>query len=250
MITIACWKWERIKTGHQLPNVCDYSVSHVHKMKNMLERNVTIPYRFVCITDDPTGLECETIPLWEKYEGGGCYHRLRVFDPDFDLLGDRFAWIDLDAVIVDNIDSILTVDADFAINRYPYGGRPHQHYNGALVVMNRGARPQVWKDFNPHTTPRFIANLNDEKRLLGSDQAWISHILGPNERKFDEKDGVYESFFLEKKPNQPRRFHSTLVRDHIPIKELPKPQNAKIILFSGPRDPHTTELSWIREYYK
>jgi hypothetical protein len=248
MITIACWKWERIKTGHQLPNVGDYTVDHVHKMRNMLERNVTVPYRFVCITDDPTGLECETIPLWEKYEGGGCYHRLKVFDPEFDLLGDRFAWIDLDAVIVGNIDHILNVDTDFAINRYPYGGRPHQHYNGALVVANKGARPQLWKEFNPDTTPRFIANLNDERRLLGSDQAFISHVLGPNERTFSESDGIYEAMTLEKRTLRPG-FRSTRVCDYVQ-KELPKPQNASIIMFSGPRDPHTTEISWIRDYYK
>jgi hypothetical protein len=246
MITIACWKWERIKTGHQLPNVGDYTADHVHKMRNMLARHVTIPYRFVCITDDPTGLDCETIPLWEKYEGGGCYHRLKVFDPNFNLLGDRFAWIDLDAVIIDNIDSILTVDADFAVNRYPYEGRPNQYYNGALVVANRGARPRLWTEFDPVESPRFIAKQNSERNLLGSDQAFMSHVLGPNERTFSEKDGIIEAMTLEKIQN-PRRYHSTLVRDHVLAKA---PPNAKIIMFSGPRDPHTTEISWIKDHYK
>ena len=231
MITVACWKWRRIPTGHQLPSVCDYTPAHVHTLQAMIARNTTIPHRFVCITDDPEGLECETIPLWEVYEAGGCYHRLRAFDPGIrDLLGERFAWIDLDAVIVGGLDGILGVDADFAINGYVYGNRPGQHYNGAIVVMDAGARPQVWERFDPVESPRVIQALNRDKTLIGSDQAWISHALGPGERAFDRRDGVYELLSL---PSQ-----ETL------------PDDARIVLFSGPRDPSQSDLPWVKEHYR
>jgi hypothetical protein len=241
MITIACWKWERIPTGHQLPNVMDYTVDHVHKLQSMLARNLTIPYRFVCITDDPTGLQCETIPLWEKYEAGGCYHRLKVFDPDFHLLGHRFAWIDLDVVITGNVDHIFGIDADFAINGYPYRGRAEQYYNGAIVVMNRGARPQVWREFDPIASPRLMADKNEKRELIGSDQAFVSYILGPNERKFTEDDGVYEAMSLERV----KRYFATTVPTHLPL-----PNKARIVLFSGPRDPHSSNFPWVKAHYK
>ena len=230
MITIACWKWTRIKTGHQLPSVVDYGANHVRVMESMLKRHVTVPYRFVCITDDPTDLECETIPLWETYEAGGCYHRLKAFSPDIqDLLGERFCWIDLDAVIVNNIDHILTVDADFAIHRYAYTNCSMQHYNGGLVVMSAGKRAKVWETFDPKESPLLMKNMNLKKKLIGSDQAWISHVLKHGERTFGPNDGVYEAKVIESKP---------------------LPGNACIVMFSGPRDPSTSELPWIKEHYR
>jgi hypothetical protein len=233
VLTIACWKWERILTGHQLPHVVNYGPKHVHTMMSMLERNVTIPYRFVCITDDPTGLECETIPLWETYPAGGCYHRLRAFSPEIeDILGNRFCWIDLDAVVVDNIDSILSVENDFAIHRYAYTGRPDQHYNGGLVVMSAGVRKGVWDSFHPEESPKLIARLNEEKKLIGSDQAWISHVLGPGERTIGPAEGVYEAMPLERS------------------KRTPPPPGVKMVMFSGPRDPSRTILPWVKEHYR
>ena len=238
MLTVACWKWKRIPTGHQLPNVVDYTPAHVHTLQAMVARNTTLPHRFVCITDDPAGLECETIPLWDVYEAGGCYHRLRAFDPDFGLLGRRFAWIDLDAVIVGNIDHILDVDADFAINKYVYKGRLHQHYNGGIVVMTAGARPQVWDRFDPRVSPRYIRMLNHKSLLLGSDQAWISHVLGNGERTFDHREGVYEMMSL------------TRMRRRVVNEPQNIPADARIILFSGPRDPSMSTLPWVIEHYR
>jgi hypothetical protein len=237
VITIACWKWKRTTTGHQLPHVVDYGPEHVHTMQSMLERNVTVPYRFVCITDDPTGLDCETIPLWEVYEAGGCYHRLRAFSPEIsEILGNRFCWIDLDAVIVDNIDPILSIEDDFAIHQYAYKGKPEQHYNGGLVIMSAGVRAEVWDAFHPTASPRIIARMNEEKRLIGSDQAWISHVLGPGERTLGPADGVYEAMPMEKSRSSRNDRHP--------------PKDARIVLFSGPRDPTSTPLPWVKEYYR
>lgn len=229
MITVACWKWRRIATGHQLPHVVDYTAEHVHRLRDMVQRNTTVEHQFVCITDDPEGLDCETLPLWNTLEAGGCYHRLKAFDPEFDLLGDRFAWIDLDCVITGNIDHLLEVDADFAIHRYAYNNRPLQRYNGGLLVMNRGARRQVWETFDPVDTPKLIARLNHNQRVVGSDQAWISLVLGQNERKLGPADGVYEVAHLRDKP---------------------LPGNACAVMFSGARDPSASNLPWVKEHYR
>lgn len=227
MITIACWKWKRIATGHQLPHVVEYSDQHVLAMQEMLCRHVTVPYRFVCITDEPVhGVQC--IPLWPTYDAGGCYHRLKVFDADFDLLGERFAWIDLDVVITGNIDHLLTMEADFVIHRYAYNNCPDQHYNGAFVMMRRGARQQVWNCFNPKKSPAKMVQLNQLRRLVGSDQAWIAHCLGPNESTIGPEHGVYEAGA---------------------IKKVGLPENACMVFFSGAQDPTTSDLEWVSKHY-
>lgn len=225
MLTIACFKWNRPKTGYQLPAVCDYTADHVNTLGRMLERHLTIPYEFVAITDDPTGIECRTIPLWDDYRHlGGCYTRLKVFDKDFDLLGDRFALIDLDVVITGNCDHIFGIDADFAIHAYDYPDRPNQRYNGALIVMDRGARPQVWDEFS-EATP---ALMSDDRTRIGSDQKWISTVLGPGETRLGPADGVFEAL---------------PIRGYLPSK-------AAMVFFSGKRDPSQRQYPWVKEHYR
>lgn len=218
-------KWSRNTTGYQLPAVCDYTADHVNTLGRMLERHLTIPYEFVCITDDPTGIEYRTIPLWDKCRHlGGCYNRLYAFSEDMTLLGDRFALIDLDVVITGNCDHIFSIDADFAMHEYTYPDRPNQHYNGSLIVMDRGARHQVWDEFDPDSTPQAIAA--DETRI-GSDQKWISTVLGKGEQRIGTEHGVYEAL---------------RIRDALPT-------DAAMVFFSGPRDPSKARHGWIRQHY-
>jgi hypothetical protein len=238
VIAVVCWKWRRIPTGHQLPHVCDYTPDHVHTLQRMVARHTTVPHRFLCVTDDPCGLECETLPLWDTLEAGGCYHRLRMFDPDFDAFGERWTSIDLDCVVTGNIDHLLRPDADFAIHRYAYGGRPLQHYNGGLITMTRGARPQVWEQFHAQESTALMRRRNDLGVLIGSDQAWISHVLGPGERTFGPSDGVHEMLGLQRRQNRtvqdPMRLH----------------WDTRLVMWSGPRDPSQSDLPWVKEHYR
>ena len=57
MKNILCVKW-----GNK------FSAGYVNKLYSMVERHLTLPHRFVCLTEDPTGLneEIETKPLLRK----------------------------------------------------------------------------------------------------------------------------------------------------------------------------------------
>ncbi len=253
MITVVCWKWQRSTTGHQLPNVGDYTLRHVHTLQSMIARNTNVPHRFVCCTDDPRGLDCETVPLWPEWaELGGCYRRLRMFAPDFTLFGKRWLSIDLDTVITGNIDHLLEMDAPFAIHRYAYSGHPQQHYNGGLILMNQGARPQVWERFDPEKTPLEIAELNRARKLIGSDQAHISRVLGDGEVSIGPRDGVMEFMALPDVRKQRRRFRGNRAPGYVepPMPPPTLPGNARMIMFSGPRDPVQCALPWVQEHYR
>lgn len=247
MFTIFTMKWERQTKGHQLPAVCDYGSEHVNKMFNMLKRNLTLPFRFVCITDNITGLDpdIETIRLWDLFANlGGCYRRLFVFSPVMKkYLGDKFISIDLDAVITGNLDELFSLDDDFRINEYAIHKRchaTHQYYNGGLFMMKAGARAKVWHTFykNPEKVINEIKKRNEGKarpELVGSDQAVIAHILGEGEKTFNDKMGVYDYSLLSR--NGRGKF---------------LPTDAKIVLFAGKRDP-STELNkspWIAENWR
>lgn len=235
MISVVCFKWKkRADSAWPVSNI-EYSAEHVHRLKNMVWRNLAFPHRFICVTDDASDIDprIEIIPLWDKHlDLGGCYNRLYVFSPDMKkLLGDRFICIDLDCVITGDITPLVTRSEDFVINSYKplVTSIVDQHYNGGMFMMTAGARRQVWDTFDPKRSPGAIMRAKREGTCIGTDQAWVRLILGKNEARWTEADGVYEA---------------RQVRDKLP-------PGARIVFFAGSRDPLTsTGYQWVREHWR
>lgn len=231
MLNFVCFKWERNKAGFQLPSVCGYTPHHVNVLRNMLERHVKIPHRLICVTDNVDGIDSRvvTVPLWDTYKHlGGCFNRLWVFSKEAGkLFGDRFVCIDLDCVIVSDCTSLFDRKEDFIINSYnpTTGDKIDQHYNGSMFMLNAGARSELWNDFNEKVTPQALEN---NPNCIGTDQAWIRHRLGKGEARWGNDDGVYEA----------RQIGHYL---------LP---SAKIVFFSGRRDPSQNQFKWVGKHWR
>jgi len=204
----------------------------------MVQRNLTIPHRIFCITDNPCGIDSDvtTVRLWPNpvpqygsMHRPNCFVRLKAFSKDFAaIVGPRFVSIDLDCVITGNMDSLFDHKEDFKI----WGDTNHlTPYNGSMWQMNTGARSKVWESFDPLTSPDIPA----QKQYFGSDQAWISYKLGPDEKKWGKADGVY-SYRNDIKPDGNRL-----------------PWDSKIVFFHGQHNQWDTEMQnfqWIKEHYK
>jgi hypothetical protein len=234
-LKILCFKWEYTK-GAKLPSldvIDNYTADHVNRLYNSIERNLTIPHEFICITDNPKGVNCPTFPLWNTYRDlGGCYTRLMLFNPNIKyLFGDRIASIDLDCVVIGSLDNIFGREEDFVINSYIglINEYSEQWCNGGLILMNTGSRSQVWSSFNPVKSPKIIQKRKKEREIIGTDQAWIAHTLNKSEATFTNEDGVYEY----------RRFEG---------KSLPK--GAKLVLFAGRADPSILRKKWVIKNWK
>lgn len=233
MITIVCFKWR----PHAAARVA-YDADSVLALRAMVARWYPLPHRFVCVTDDATGLaDVETLPLWPDFadvpspHGGknpSCYRRLKLFDPAIaSVLGDRFLAIDLDCVITGDLTPLIDRADEFVM----YGDtNPTTHYNGSLILMTAGARAKVWQTFDPKTSPRKAL----QARCFGSDQGWISYCLGGGEAKFSQADGVY-SYRNELQD-----------KNHLP-------KNARIVVFHGDLKPWSEKVQqrdpWVRQYY-
>lgn len=226
-LTIVCWKWEKQKTGFQLPGKASYTADHVNNLSSMLLRHCHIPFRLICFTDDSNGVRCETKPLPSKYsELGGCYRRLWMFSEEAKILGDRIASIDLDCVIVGNCTKIFSRTEDFIINTYNSSravGGIDQYYNGSIIMFNTGARKELWNDFDEVEIPLMLEKNHRKRLCIGSDQAWIRMRLGKCEARFTNNDGIYESRQIKEK----------------------LPENASIVFFSGPNDPVLDKREWV-----
>lgn len=243
MISIVVFKWQAVWNGvsvktqlHKAKNPVSYGSHHVNVLYKSVERNTTLPFRFFCITDDPSGLDnnINVVPLWDKCRHlGGCLNRMFVFDKSMsNLIGERFLCIDLDCVIVNNIDDILLRQEEFIINQFESKHSSNQLYNGGIFMMNAGCRQQVWNNFDYNTSPKKIKELHDQKGMVGDDQTWIQFVLGDKQAKFTHTDGVYDYNFLN------------------PKNILPK--NAKIILLPGKFDPSIEKdsVDWILEHWR
>ena len=101
-----------------------------------------------------------------------------------------------------------------------------------MWLLRAGRRPQVWDRFDPRSSPEAARAAG----RFGSDQGWISHVLGPGEATWSRADGVY-SFRVHLLPSNPWAL----------------PANARIVMFHGRHDPwdsYAQRLTWVREAYQ
>jgi hypothetical protein len=231
MLSVVTFKWAT--PGYR----ATFTAAHVNTLRRMVARHYRKPHRFICITDDPAGLDAEVehVPLWNDHRdvpnptGGGrpsCYLRLKLFDPDIGrLLGDRFVMMDLDAIVAGDLSPLFDRTEDAVFWRSPAKVWP---YNGAMMLLSAGARPQVWKDFDPVRSPLETQAAG----YRGSDQAWISHKLGWHEAVWTDRDGVYYYGTI------PKAMRHTL------------PPAARIVFTTGGTAPWTLHHPWIRQHYQ
>ncbi len=235
MITVLCWKW---KPRHSYRSA--FGPETVNTLRRMVARQYPHPHRFVCVTDDSAGIDpdVEVLPDFgdftnvpsphgDKYPS--CYRRLRLFHPDAaQWFGDRIVSLDLDCVITGDLSTVWNRPEDFVI----WGDtNPTTLYNGSMVLLAAGARPQLWTAFDPVRSPQ----LAKAAKHHGSDQGWISYCLGPGESKWSTADGVYS------------------YRNHVQRTSDRLPADARIVMFHGCVDPWAADgqrLEWVRRHYQ
>jgi hypothetical protein len=236
VLTVLTFKW-KAPPGYR----SEFLGEHVDVLRRMVKRWYPDDHRFVCVTDDPTGIKSRDVELFELWPDHGmianpsgrknpsCYRRLKVFAKNAgDWLGDRFVCLDLDCVVVGDLRPLWNRTDEFIIWK---STTPGNFYNGSMFAMNAGARPQVWRDFDPYYSPRETHGA----RLYGSDQAWIAYKLGGGESTWTAADGVY-SF-----------------RNELKAGGGGLPENARIVFFHGKPDPWQDgpqRLPWVKRNYR
>jgi len=98
MINVVCVLRQGGKVG--------YDASWVEKLQSAVARNLTLPHKFICLSD--CEVPCERIPL--DVDGDGFWAKLQLFKPG--LFEGPVFYLDLDTVICGNIDEIIHSVAD------------------------------------------------------------------------------------------------------------------------------------------
>lgn len=190
------------------------------KLKRSVERHLSLPHRFVCLTDDPAAVDCETLPIPMKLPGW--WGKLALFS---DLIEGRILFIDLDTVLVGNIDDFTRYGGELAIIRPFYRNRG---FASGVMNIGPGAHPHVWERFsaNPLRAVGYCRQ-NAVPEWNFGDQRWL-------ELQVDKAD-----YWQDITPGQLVSY-KVHCRDGIP-------DNARIVCFHGKPDPHELDEPWLRE---
>lgn len=183
MITVACVLRQGGKVG--------YDASWVKKLQNSVSRNLTLPHRFVCLSD--CEVDCERIAL--DNTGLGFWAKLQLFRPgQFDT---PVLYIDLDAVVCQNIDSIVDRVRDQSFVMWL---EPRRNIHSSAIMWWQGDYSYLW-DLYKSRSEDYWRQLHTEKHSYG-DQGFIAdhvrhtvfqdhmprswfHLVGKRDNDFD-----------------------------------------------------------------
>ena len=126
-VNVVCMKW-----GTR------YGPEWVNRLYAMVQRNTSWSVRFVCFTDDATGIrpevECQPLPevRFDAARIGRYWPKLGLMQERLGGLSGMTLFLDLDLVIIDSIDDLFTLPGRFLLIRE--WKDPHLGYGNSSVV--------------------------------------------------------------------------------------------------------------------
>ncbi len=213
-VNVLCMKWGTL-----------YGPEYVNRLYGMVARNLRRPFRFICLTDDGTGIRKEAAcfpipdirvdPPWENL----AWRKLALHHPDLSGFEGTAIYFDLDVVVVGPLDPFVEYPGEFCIiHNWTH---PRQITgNSSVMRFQIGAQADVLELYNTESTQHWIDLYRNEQRFL-------SHALGRDRLTYWPK-GWCVSFKKHCLPRWPLNF----------IKNAFVPVNTHVVVFHGHPRPH------------
>ena len=146
-----------------------YSTDYVVRLRNMVARHLTIPYEFVCLTDDATPIEGVRLIVQPSADyKRGWWYKVHMFDPEL-AVENTILYFDLDVVITGNIDKLVSKNGQFYGIR-DFNRKFNKEYkclNSSVMTWLHGDHRIIWDQF---------IKLPSEAMRTHGDQDWIWRI--------------------------------------------------------------------------
>lgn len=211
-LVVCCLKWGTM-----------YGPEYVNILADMVRRHLSVPHRFVCFTENPAGVDCETMPIEPRlpYWWG----KLILFRHP---VPGRILYIDLDTVIVGSIDAFAAYDGPFCLNRPHIRSRGYA--SGVMSIAPDFGR-EVWDRFAPDPVAA-IAYCRDH-----ADPPWNC-----GDQRWLELTVPHADYWQDLVPGQIASY-----RDHC---RNGLPAAARIVGFRGRLKPHEVADAWVKEHWR
>lgn len=179
---VLCMKWGTL-----------YPASYVNALYSAVKKHLTPPFRFVCLTNEPEGLDpgIEHFPMpdldlpEERYKRGA-WPKLGIFSPklfeEYGLHG-RCLFIDLDMVILGSLDKMFERPEKFiAVGGGPNWGRGKSNtgltLSSTLFAFNLGEQTEVLDKFMQDKDAAYKRFANEQQTIEGYTESWNHWPLG------------------------------------------------------------------------
>lgn len=252
-LAVVCFKWGE-----------GYPALHANVLRRAVADHLSMPHRFVCLTDAPQGLDAETealplpeIPLPRERWVPGMWPKLAVFRPGLFAPGTTVLMLDVDIVLAGPLDPLvqrvremggLHIIADWPDSTehlLPKRRRPVRLSNSSVVGFTAGEQDRIWTGFEADPE-RFLAYGNDQRAI---------HFEAAGRQHWPE--GWVLSFKKQ-------------LAWHVPVnlvRPVPRPEGAAVVAFHGKPDPEDLAqapfrrwgsrekwgifpVPWVRDYWR
>ncbi|BBB24424.1 conserved hypothetical protein [Isorropodon fossajaponicum endosymbiont JTNG4] len=238
-VNIICMKW-----GDKFP------VEYVNRLFGMVSRHLSIPFRFVCFTENSVGIrdevEIQDLPELDLpprlLERG--WRKLTVFKQDFGGLSGPTLFLDLDIVVVGNLDGFFTHSGNFLIAHDKKNPKKIEG-NSSIFRFEIGQYSEILSYFKQNS--ELVQN------EVRHEQAYLSREMYKQDKLRYWPDEWVPSFKYRCCPSWIKSwFQAPFI-----------PKGAKVILFHGLPNPpeaiigrsgkwyrHIQPSPWIEKYWK
>ncbi|MDR0520870.1 MAG: hypothetical protein LBH00_03345 [Planctomycetaceae bacterium] len=213
-----------------------FSPAYVNALADAVHRHLSPPFRFICFTDNPAGLDSrvEIRPLPEMQlhaalpERG--WRKLTILGSNLgsDLTGTAL-FLDLDVVILDDLQPFFDQSGQFIIV-HEWGFRDPVIGNSSVFRFEIGKHQDILDQFNAHG--------EEIRKEFRNEQAYLSHAVH-HKGMLTYWDAAWC-----------RSFKRHCLQPFPLCYLLPpkKPAGAKIVIFHGHPNPDAVQKGWIGHF--
>jgi len=221
-----------------------YGADYVNRLYNMVKRNLSGEFRFVCLTDDKTGIidevecfDCPEVAIPEPHCNRG-WRKVSLWAQTVEGLnpGDAL-FIDLDVVITGSLDDFFELPGDFIVcKNWSSAGADGRIGNTSIYRFTIGS--------HAYLLDRLLTKTDEVLSEFSNSQTFISRTVKEGAMQF-WPEGWCHSFKVHCVPSGIRRWF-----------EEPKlPEGSRIVIFPGVPNPHDAAAGqwpapWYKKFYK
>ena len=236
-LKVVCVKWG-----------AKFSAEYVNVLFAMVERHLTLPHRFLCLTEDPADLDpgIGILDLRPGFEY--CWNKLELFRPGVFGDDDRVLYFDLDVVIAADIDGLATVrPQDTFVGLLDWYGFWNPHYNSSVMRFHGNRHADLYT--------RLVAGLADGRVRWGRE---YDEYLGTNDkvvlwegdrRYAGDQDWISRHVHPAGELRR-HRFPRPWIRSYRKHARQRLPRGCKVVVFHGSPKPHEVVNDYVREHWR
>ena len=238
-----------------------YTPDYVEKLYNSLKRNCTIPFEFICYSDNPNVKADVVIPLVKHSDIKLHWYKLSYFSPLFanQNPNDEIIIMDIDQIIVGNVDDMIGYpvgDNELVSYNKWWGGKPTYNLklNGGFYKFKSGHLKKIWDDFilAPEDWQLDWYNRGVVHYKYYGEQNYVNHKCKEHNIKLTLMPAEWvckltnnEKEDIENQLKYMKKFNKDYMILDKPIDDL------KVVHFANPHaNIHNSKYDWIKDYWK